>query len=363
MSAEPAAKTAEHEARSQDINRVLTTGERLSFARKVVLDEGHQLVRLARRMDESIVHAAAKLLECQGSVIVTGIGKAGIIGQKLSATLCSTGTRSHFLHSAEAVHGDLGKVQTDDLVIVLSHSGKTEEIVRLLPSITEQSGGVIAITASQVSPLGKAADIVLELGETQEACELGLAPSTSTTAMVAIGDALALLTSHLREFTAEDFAKYHPGGNLGLKLSNVDQVMRPLQQCRVASDMTTVREVLAISSRAGRRAGAVMLTNSEGKLSGIFTDSDLSRLLERRRDSALDGPIADVMTRGPSTVTSNQSLSEAINILAERKISELPVVCEEGFAVGMIDITDVVGMMPSETEIAEPKVIPFRPAG
>ena len=357
MSAQPAAQRQTSEP--TEFASAMTSQEQLQYAQQIIRSEGQHLVRLASDLDIRITKAAERILQCKGSVVVTGIGKAGIIGLKLSATLSSTGTRSHFLHSAEAFHGDLGKVQSDDIVIVLSHSGKTEEIVRLLPSLKQQASSVIAMTASQRSPLGQAADLVLELGETKEACNLGLAPSTSTTAMIAIGDALALLVSRVRGFTHQDFAQYHPGGNLGAKLATVDQAMRTLDCCRMAADTTSVREVLMGASKTGRRSGAVMLIDLHGNLSGIFTDSDLARLLERRRDGALDGPVADVMTRGMTTVNTGSLLVDAVSTLAERKISELPVVDNQRKPIGMIDITDVVGLFPSDDQDLQPTVLPF----
>ncbi|MEZ6091433.1 MAG: KpsF/GutQ family sugar-phosphate isomerase [Pirellulaceae bacterium] len=359
MSAQPVSLSSASNERESSINT--SPLQQLQFARNVIRVEGQHLIQLAAQVDQRIVEAARRLLECRGSVIVSGIGKAGIIGQKLSSTLSSTGTRSHFLHSAEAIHGDLGKVQSDDVVVVLSHSGKTEEVVRLLPAIAQQADSLIAITSSADNPLGRAADLVIELGETREVCSLGLAPSTSTTAMLAVCDAMALLTSRLRGFTTSDFARYHPGGNLGLKLSVVDDVMRPIQQCRVANDKTTVRDVLVFNSKQGRRTGAVMLTDEEGRLSGIFTDSDLVRLLERRREKSLDGPVVDVMSIDVSRVASGTLLSDAVHLLAQRHISELPVIDEMNRPIGLIDITDVVGLLPTDDQTATPTILPMRP--
>jgi arabinose-5-phosphate isomerase len=286
------------------------------------------------------------------------MGKAGLVGQKIMATLASTGTRSHFLHPAEAIHGDLGRIHRDDLVLILSQSGETEEIVRLLPSLAELGVPILAITGSAASTLGRAARVVLELGPIEEACSLGLAPSTSTTAMLALGDALALVTSQMRNFAREDFARYHPGGSLGRKLSKVEHHLRSLEQCRVAPDSHTVRQVLVTVGRPGRRTGAVMLVDAEGRLSGIFTDSDLARLFEARRDGLLDGPIADVMTRQPMTVLVGSRLADAVTTMAGRKISELPVVDAAGRPLGIIDITDVVGLLPRDAVDPTP---PARP--
>jgi arabinose-5-phosphate isomerase len=280
------------------------------------------------------------------------MGKAGLVGQKIMATLGSTGTRSHFLHPAEAVHGDLGRVHPDDVLLILSQSGQTEEIVRILPSLEELGVPIIAVTARADSALGRAAAVVLELGPLDEACPLGLAPTTSTTAMLALGDALALVTSRMRSFAREDFARSHPAGSLGRKLSKVDHHLRALTQCRVAAEEKTVREVFVGLSVPGRRTGAIMLVDGEGKLSGIFTDSDLARLFEHRREHALDRPIREVMTAGPVAVRTGSKMIDAVAAMAQRKISELPVIDAAGRPVGLIDVTDVVGMFPEIEEHA-----------
>jgi arabinose-5-phosphate isomerase len=292
--------------------------------------------------------ATRMVLACRGSVIVSGMGKAGLVGQKICATLASTGTRSHFLHPGEAVHGDLGRVRADDLVLMLSYSGRTEEVVRLLPLLAEMQVPVLAMTGRRQSPLGQAAAVLLHVDVLGEACPLGLAPSTSTTAMLALGDALALVVSRARGFTADDFARYHPGGSLGLALTSVEQTMRPVTQCRVALVDERLREALISHRKPGRRSGAIMVIDADGRLAGIFTDSDLARLLEQGRDAQLDGPMSQVMTRGPATVPIGTRVSAACDILSQRKISELPVVDAEGRPLGMLDITDVVGEMPSE---------------
>ena len=308
---------------------------------------------MAERLDDSFCAAVNLLCECRGSVIVSGMGKAGLVGQKIMATLASTGTRAHCLHPAEAVHGDLGRIHSDDVVLMLSQSGETEEVVRLLPMLKQERVPVLAITATAESTLGRAASVVIELGRLEEADPLGLAPSTSTTAMLAIGDALALVASRMRGFRREDFAKFHPGGSLGQRLSRVEQIMRRLESCRVAPEEKTVREVLVGVSLPGRRTGAVMLVDSQGRLSGIFTDSDLARLFEQRRDPQLDIPISRVMTSGPLNVRLGMLVTEAVDIMAAKKISELPVVDTAGRPAGLIDITDVVGLLPQEEQVRE----------
>jgi arabinose-5-phosphate isomerase len=326
----------------------LSPFEQLRCARDILLRESQTLAELARRLNTAFCHAVDLLYHCRGSVIVSGMGKAGLVGQKIMATLASTGTRSHCLHPAEAVHGDLGRIHRDDLLLILSQSGETEEIVRLLPSLAEMEVPILAITCTAQSALGRAANVVLELGPMEEACSLGLAPSSSTTAMLALGDALALVVSRMRDFRAEDFARFHPAGSLGRKLSRVEHYMRPLDHCRVAADTRTVREVFLTVARPGRRTGAIMLVGPEGRLSGIFTDSDLARLFEHHREAELDGPVARVMTASPLAIAAGSRMVEAVALMARRKISELPVIDAEARPVGMIDITDVVGLFPKE---------------
>jgi arabinose-5-phosphate isomerase len=324
----------------------ITNAAQLRYARQIIELEGRALAQLAERLDGSFCRAVSTLFACRGSVIASGMGKAGLIAQKIAATLASTGTRSHWLHPAEAVHGDLGRIHADDVLLVFSQSGETEEVVRLLPSLSDFGVRIIAVTARSTSTLGRAAHVVIELGPLQEACEHGLAPSTSTTAMLALGDALALVTSRLREFRREDFARFHPAGSLGRQLSKVEEFMRPLAECRVASQAHHVRRVFVEHGSTGRRTGAIMLVGSSGKLAGLFTDSDLARLFEHKRDAALDRPIREVMTARPSTVPVGSMMLDAVEIMAERKISELPVIDGRGRPRGLLDITDVVSLFP-----------------
>jgi arabinose-5-phosphate isomerase len=326
----------------------LSPFEQLRYGREIIHIEADTLKQVAARLDVEFCSAVDCLFHCRGSVIVGGIGKAGIIGQKIAATLASTGTRSHFLHPAEAMHGDLGRVHRDDVVLLLSQSGETEEVTRLLPWLLKIPVPIVAVTGRRTNTLGRAATVTLELGPVKEACALGLAPSTSTTAMLALGDAPALVTSRMRDFRREDFARFHPGGSLGQQLSHVDDYMRPLEECRVARDSQTVRQVYIELSRPGRRSGAIMLVDANERLSGIFTDSDLARLFESRRDEAVDGPIRDVMTASPRTVELGSRMTDAVAIMAERKISELPVVDGGGVPAGLIDVTDIVSMIPEE---------------
>lgn len=342
------------------ISGVLSPFEQLRNGRQVILTESRALAQVANRLDGGFCRAVELVFQCRGNVIVCGMGKAGLVGQKIMATLASTGTPSHSLHPAEAIHGDLGRVHRNDMMLILSQSGETEEIVRLLPSLVELNVPIVAITAQAISTLGRMATVTIELGKLEEACSLGLAPSTSTTAMLAVGDALALVVSQMRHFGREDFARFHPGGSLGHKLSKVEQHMRPLEQCRVASDEQTVRHVLVGASMPGRRTGATMLVDGQGQLSGIFTDSDLARLFEHHRDNELDGPIRQVMTKNPLRVEFGSMMTDAVVIMAGRKISELPVVDADGKPIGLIDITDVVALLPKEAETATTSASPAK---
>ncbi|MEN1678112.1 MAG: KpsF/GutQ family sugar-phosphate isomerase [Planctomycetota bacterium] len=340
----------------------MTPGEQLQAAKEILRREAVALWTLSNQLGPSMTDAVALLRRHStaggGSVIVTGMGKAGLIGQKIAATLASTGTRAHFLHPAEAFHGDLGRVHSQDAVLMLTQSGETAEVTQLLPSLREMGVPIVAVTASAESTVGKAAATVIELGKLEEACSLGLAPSTTTTAMLALGDALALVLSAMAGFKSDDFARFHPGGSLGRKLSRVDDCMRPLDECRVAPAAHTTRQVLVECGRPGRRTGAVMLTGEDGKLAGMFTDSDLARLFEKGEsaggvDATLDRPIAEIMAADPTTIAAGSRMSDAVALLARRKFSELPVVDQAGKPLGLVDVTDIVGWQPEKPAAKE----------
>jgi arabinose-5-phosphate isomerase len=330
-----------------------TTGSRaegLAFAREVIRIEAAALDRVRDRLDGAVTAAAEAILRCPGSVIVTGMGKAGLVGQKMAATLASTGTRAFPLHPAEAVHGDLGRIRAGDVVVALSQSGETEEVVRLVPALRRLDAVLVAITERGSSTLGRAADICVTLGPIEEACPLGLAPSASTTALMAVGDALALLVSRMRSFSAEDFALVHPAGSLGRKLARVEDLMRTGRHVRTAAPEETVRQVLVRLGGVRRRSGAILVVDPDGMLLGIFTDSDLARLFENRREGLLDHPLADVMTAKPVRVAVGASVDEAVEALRARKLSELPVVDRGGRLVGLVDITDLIGLDPRDPD-------------
>lgn len=330
--------------------------ERLRLLRQIVSTEGRAILSSAASLGPESVRAAEMTANCDGCVVVTGVGKAGLVGQKLVATLASTGTPAHFLHPSEAVHGDLGRVREIDLVWAISNSGRSEEVVRIAPHLRQHSSGLIAITASDDNPLAAVADCTVSIGKHDEACPNGLAPTSSTAVMMAVGDGIAMLASQLRSFSSQDFARFHPGGALGRKLTDVDHVMRPLEVCRVAAHHTSIRSAMVTASKTGRRTGAVMLVDEQGRLSGLFTDSDLARLLEQREESALDQPIASRMTRDPATATSGSLLQDAMAVMSHRRISELPVIDANSCPIGMLDITDLVSLTESTDQ---PVALPF----
>lgn len=314
----------------------------VSFAREVIEAEVRALRGVAERLGPSFDQAVGMLLNCAGRVVVTGVGKAGIIGQKVSATLASTGTPSHWVHPVEAIHGDLGRLAEGDVVLALSNSGETE-VVELLPAVKRIGASVIAITGNPASSLARYADIVLNIGPVEEACPLGLAPSASTTAMLALGDALALAVAQRRKFDKEQYALFHPGGELGRKLMKVEEVMRGPELCpRIIGD-AVVADALAHIDDIPGRAGAICITDAEGHLLGIFTDGDLRRRV--RQDPAfLKGPITAVMTRNPKRIRVGRLAQEAAQVLKRHRIDELPVVDDQDRLCGIVDIQDLLAV-------------------
>lgn len=321
----------------------------LGYAREILHSESAALQLVADRLGASFLDAVELLRRCPGRVGITGTGKSADVGQKMAGTLNSTGSRAYILDATRAVHGDLGMVHPDDVVLVLSHSGESEEIVRLLGPLRQLCGGVIGLTGNRASTLARKSDVALVYGPLDEVCPLGLAPSASTTAMIALGDALAFVLLRLRRFSRDDFARYHPAGSLGRKLLKVENAMRQGNDLRLATMHETVREVFAHGRRRGRRTGAVMLLDDNGCLCGLFTDSDLAKLIEQRRDDALDRPIGEVMTRHPFTVRLGSRVGDAVELLRSHKISELPVIDAEGRPVGLVDITDLIALFPAAT--------------
>ena len=318
----------------------------LAYARRVLTVEADAIRQLAGRVTEDFAEAARMLYRCKGNVVTSGIGKAGIIAQKISATLASTGTPSLFLHAADAVHGDLGRVRPHDVVLILSYGGETAEVTRLVGQLEKMNVPIVAMTGTRDSTLARKAKVFLGMGQIDEACPMGLAPTATTTAMLALGDALALTVLKMRQragrFSREEFALYHPGGSLGRQLVMVKTLMRQGKDLPVARDNRSLREVLAGLRKMRRRSGAVCLVDARGRLTGIFTDADLRRLLEAGREECLDRPIAQVMTRGPKCVRVGDTAADAIQIINRYFIEELPVVDARGRLVGLVDVQDLL---------------------
>jgi arabinose-5-phosphate isomerase len=315
----------------------------LDYARSVIRAEAGAIASMTPVINGAFVKAAQMLYDCTGSCIVSGIGKAGIIGRKISATLASTGTPSHFLHPAEAVHGDLGRLRKDDIVMVLSYGGETDEITRLINLVKQLQISLISITSDADSTLSRYSDVVLCMGKVNEACPLGVAPSVSTACMLTIGDALAFTVMKARRFSVEDYVRFHPGGSLGAKLMTVEQSMmfRPGEKLPVASAAVTVRRMLEQTSDV-KRHGAVMAVDEQGRLAGIITDADLRRLLTRQGPAVLDRNVADVMTANCKRIRADALASEATALFHKYRIDELPVVDGEDRPVGLIDVQDIV---------------------
>ena len=314
----------------------------LDRARCVLNDEADALRALAERLDDTFVRAVNLVLNCGGRIVVTGMGKSGVVGRKIVGTLASTGTPALFLHPGEALHGDLGMVTHGDIVLALSYSGETDELLAVLPALKRQGSGLIAMTGNTRSTLAEAADVVLDVSVSREACPLELAPTTSTTVMMALGDALAVTIMDLRGFGRDDYARLHPAGALGRRLLlRVSDVMRTGDELAVVPESATVHEALFATTRAG--AGAACLVDTEGRLTGLLTDGDVRRSL-LSDPHVLSRPAHAVMTRTPRVLTGNPLAVEALGNFehAERKIGDMPVVDDAGRPIGMLMLKDLL---------------------
>ncbi len=308
---------------------------------KEVLDIEAEAIRgLKPRIGKDFEKALNLILKTKGRVVVSGMGKTGIIAQKFSATLASTGTPSLFLHTVEAIHGDLGRVTSDDVVIILSNSGSTEEMKQLLPLLKKIGAKIIALTGTPKSILAKYSDVVLDVSVKKEACPLGLAPTASTTATLAMADALAVCLLELKGFKEEDFAFFHPGGLLGKRLLlRVEDIMRCGRANPVVAENKKISEVLFKITQG--RAGSATVVNKKGKLSGIFTDGDLRRHLEVNPNLS-QRQVKEVMTKNPTTVSPQMLAVEAMRILKDKKIDEVPVVDKHNRPIGLLDVQDLL---------------------
>ncbi|MCM8800961.1 MAG: KpsF/GutQ family sugar-phosphate isomerase [Candidatus Omnitrophica bacterium] len=309
-------------------------------AKEVLEIEALAIRDLKNRLGKELIKAINIILKTKGRVVVSGMGKTGIIAQKFSATLASTGTPSLFLHCAEAIHGDLGRVTSDDVVIIISNSGQTDEIRQLLPLLKKIGSKIIALTGNKNSILAKYSDAVLDVSVKKEACPLGLAPTASTTATLAMTDALAVCLLELKGFKEKDFAFYHPGGVLGKRLIlAVKDIMRAGEANPVVDQEKRISEVLFRITRA--RAGCASIVDKKGRLVGIFTDGDLRRHLELDPDLSVR-KVKEVMTRKPITVTPEMLAAEAMRILKDKKIDEVPVIDKKGRPIGLLDVQDLL---------------------
>ena len=312
----------------------------VKIAKKVLEIERDALSVLIRRIGPDFGKVVNAMCRIKGRIIVTGMGKPGFIAQKISATLSSTGTPSLYLHPAEALHGDLGRVTKDDLILALSNSGETEEIVKFLPIIRKIGARLVAMTGNPRSALAKFADSVIDVSVKREACSLGLAPTTSTTAMLAMGDALAIALLEKKGFKEKDFAFYHPGGILGKRLIlSVGDIMRKGSSNPVVFQNAPVRKVLLAITKA--RAGSASVVDAKGRLAGIFTDGDLRRHLEAGKD-IMNKKVREVMTKNPAIINKDRLAAEAFDILRSKKIDELPVVDENKRPIGLLDVQDLL---------------------
>ena len=315
----------------------------LEHAQDVLRMEAEAILELVPRIDENFAAAVSLILECQGRTVITGMGKSGLIGRKMAATLASTGTPSFYLHPAEGIHGDLGMVTAADVVIALSNSGETGEVLNILPSLRRIGTKIIAMVGNANSTLGKNADVILDVGVSKEACPLGLAPTSSTTAALAYGDALALALLKKHNFTASQFAIFHPGGSLGRKLLlTVGNIMHKGDENPTVLADTTVQDALFVITDKG--LGAVSVVDENGIMQGVLTDGDIRRGLSKGVDF-LQRPVRELMTANPKTITQDKLAAQALHLMESNKpkpITVLPVLDENRKVIGLLHMTDLV---------------------
>jgi arabinose-5-phosphate isomerase len=307
-------------------------------ARRVLQVESSAVAGLAERLDESFDRAVQRIIRCKGRVVVTGMGKSGIICQKLSATLSSTGTPALFMHPAEALHGDLGMIVEGDLLLVISNSGETPEVLRLLELVRRLGAGIVALTGHTDSTLARHADVHLHVGVDREACSLDLVPTASTCAALAMGDALAVACYETRGFTSKDFARFHPGGQLGHRLRLVRSVMHQGEELPKVHEQTGMTQAVEEMSR--KRLGMTCVLDDEDRLTGVLTDGDLRRWM-LQVSKPLAGTVAPAMTPAPLTIGPEALATEALKLMEQRKITSLPVVDDDRSLLGVVQIHDL----------------------
>jgi arabinose-5-phosphate isomerase len=311
----------------------------LATAKRVLQIEADAIVGLIGRLDERFEKAVELLFACKGRVVVTGLGKSGLIGRKIAATFSSTGTPSLFLHAADALHGDLGMLTSHDVLLAISQSGETEELVELLESVKRLGIHLITLTAQARSTIASASDVVLDIAVKEEACSLNLAPTASTAAALAMGDALAISLLERRGFKEEDFAALHPGGRLGKKLRRVEGMMHSGDDAPRVLASAKMPDVIYEMSRKG--LGLAAVTEPDGRLLGIITDGDLRRIMQTRKQNVLDLLAADCMTRNPVTLPRTELAASALRLMEEKKITSVLVVDEKGRLEGVVHIHDL----------------------
>jgi arabinose-5-phosphate isomerase len=313
----------------------------LAYARQVVATEARAVQNVAERLDESFARAVASICACNGRVVVTGMGKAGFLAQRLSAICASVGIPSLYLHPADAVHGDLGRVTQGDVVIALSNSGATEEILRLLPTLKTVGVTLIVLTGRRHSPLARAAAAVVDNGPIDQACPLGLVPTASSAALHALGDALAMTVTRNRNVSTEEYARYHPGGSLGRTMVRVREVMRDGAANPLVQKAATLSEAIVVMTNTRGRPGCAVVVDRQGRLAGIFTDGDLRRLLE---NGTLDlhAAVGTVMNARPKTVAPTDLVVDAAEVLRARAIDQVAVVDSKRRPVGLLDVQDLL---------------------
>jgi arabinose-5-phosphate isomerase len=317
---------------------------RIQRAREIIACEAAAVRQVGDRLGEDFPRVVDLMLELEGRVVTAGMGKAGVIAQKVSATLASTGTPSLFLHPAEAIHGDLGRVEPGDLLLAFSKSGETEELLVLLPHVKAVSVPIVGITQSRDSTLARHCSVVLELGPIDEAGAYGLAPSASTAAMLALGDALALVVQEGRQFGPQEFARFHPGGDLGRRLMKVRELMRTGDRNPTVLSGSTVLQAIEVMTRTAGRPGATSIVDRQGRLLGFFTDGDLRRLIESGLQNPREVAIDAVMTRRPRSIRPDTFALEALALLHQFAVDQLPVVDDESHLLGLLDVQDLLNL-------------------
>jgi arabinose-5-phosphate isomerase len=311
----------------------------LATAKRVLRIEAEAIAGMIERLDERFEKAVELLYQCKGRVVVTGLGKSGLIGRKTAATFASIGTPSFFLHAAEALHGDLGMLTDNDVLLAISSSGETEELVELVEAVKRLGIHLITLTANSRSTLASASDIILDIAVKEEACSLNLAPTASTAAAMAMGDALAIALLERRGFKEEDFAALHPGGRLGKKLRRVESLMHSGEDAPRVLPTAKMPEVIYEMSRKG--LGLTAVTEPNGRLLGIVTDGDLRRMMQKSKENVLELTAADCMTRNPTTLPKTELAASALRVMEEKKITSVLIVDSGGRLEGVVHIHDL----------------------